>query len=129
MELQKIAKNNPRIDLDFDKMIYENIKDKNNFVITTWLGPWFDKLFGINFNFKIWVFIDEKIRAERLSKRDGFTLAKAKNHLKERDDQNRQRYLKLYNIDILDKSVFDFEIENKNLDLAIAQILKKIKRN
>ncbi|MFA5050002.1 MAG: cytidylate kinase family protein [Candidatus Micrarchaeia archaeon] len=129
MKFQELARKNPDIDLDFDKMLYGRIKNKNDFVITTWLGPWFDKLFDIKFDFKIWINLDEKTRAERLSKRDGFLIDDAKKHLKERDLQNQKRYIKLYNIDIFDKSSFDFEIENRDIADSIRQILNNIKRN
>ena len=56
---------------------------------------------------RIKVFAPLEVRAKRIAERDGMGLEEAMKHVKARDDDNRKRYMKLYNIDIYDDSGFD----------------------
>lgn len=115
MEFQRMAEQDPEIDKKFDRMVHEKIKNTENFVITTWLGPWFDELFGVKYDLKVWLSTPEEIKSKRLADRDGLSQKQASRHLKERDEENRERYLHLYHIDIFDTSGFDLFIDNGNL--------------
>jgi len=101
LEFQKKAEKDPDIDRKFDAVLKEEA-GKGNCVVTTWLGPWM-----VNPNFRVWVYAPDEIRAERLAKRDGITLKEAKAHIAARDAANRDRYLKLYGIDIYEHGSFD----------------------
>ena len=101
LEFQKKAAKDPDIDKKFDALLKEEA-GKGNCVVTTWLGAWM-----VNANVRVWVFAPDDTRAERLAKRDGTSLKEARAHIVARDAQNRERYLKLYNIDIYDHSAFD----------------------
>ena len=129
MEFQKMAETDPEIDRKFDQMIYSKIKNTENFVITTWLGAWYDKLFGVEYDLKVWLSTSEKIKSERLSNRDNFSIDEALKHLKERDEKNRKRYLSLYNIDIFNQSDFDLKIDNSKLtpEQSVKLILDYVK--
>ncbi len=100
MEFQKKATKDPKIDKKFDALLKE--KATGNCVVTTWLGPWIVKA-----DVRIKVFAPSHIRAQRIGKRDKMELKKALTHLKSRDENNRQRYLKLYKIDINSNDIFD----------------------
>lgn len=103
MEFQKKAEKDENIDKKFDAVLKEMVaKTNGNCVITTWLGPWM-----VDADFRIKVSAPLEIRAERVAKRDGMTVAQAKKHVKERDDNNQKRYKKVYGIDIYDESKFD----------------------
>lgn len=109
MEFQKRAEKDPKIDKKFDAALKEQAR-KGKCVVTTWLGPWM-----VNADIRIWIFAPFDIRAERIAKRDGITIKAAKRHIKERDEENRQRYLKVYGIDIYNHDMFDLCINNEKI--------------
>ena len=127
MEFQKKAEKDPDIDRKFDALLKEEAA-KGDCVVTTWLGPWM-----VDADLRILVYASEDERAKRLAGRDKMGLAEAKKHLIQRDDENRRRYKKLYNIDIFDQSVYDISINNGRMSaeragevaLAIAKSWKK----
>ena len=122
MEFQKKAENDPDIDKKFDAELREQAK--GNCVVTTWLGPWM-----VEADLRIWVFVPLDIRAQRVADRDGITLEEAKKHILARDESNRQRYLKLYNIDIYNQDIFDVCINNGKMtpEEAVKMVLVMIK--
>ncbi len=101
MEFQQRAAADPDIDRKFDAALKEQAA-AGDCVVTTWLGPWM-----LDADVRIKVKVADRIRAERIAKRDGMTTKEALAHLLARDDQNRKRYKKLYNIDIDDEKIFD----------------------
>ena len=126
MEFQKRAENDPDIDRRFDAALLEQAKN-GGCVITTWLGPWVVK----DTDLRIYVFAPQDVRALRVAKRDGLSVAQAKKHTKQRDEENRNRYLKVYGIDIYDTSDFDLCISSAKFskeqmqDIALAAIKLK----
>ena len=95
MEMQGIAEQDPNIDLEFDRAQVEAVRSHKDCVTSTWLGPW-----KVGADLKVWLYADERVRAERIAARDGMGLEEALRHIRERDDQNRRRYMRLYSIDI-----------------------------
>ena len=106
MEFQKRAEKDPNIDKKFDAALKDQART-GNCVITTWLGPWM-----VDADLKIYIFTPFAVRAERIAKRDGIKLTDAKKHIKERDEENHKRYLKVYGINIFDTSHFDLCISS-----------------
>jgi CMP/dCMP kinase len=125
MEFQEKAKRDPDIDRKFDAALKEQAAG-GNCVVTTWLGAW---MVDADVRIKIKVADDE--RAERIAKRDGMTVAKAMEHIRARDEQNRKRYMKLYGIDIDDEKVFNAILDggknspDKLLKMSLAAIKAK----
>jgi cytidylate kinase len=101
LEFQKKAQKDPDIDKKFDALLKEEA-GKGNCVVTTWLGPWMASP-----NVRVWVFAPDSVRAERLARRDGMTVKEARAHIAERDANNRERYMKLYGVDIYEHGDFD----------------------
>lgn len=101
MEFQKKAEKDPNIDKKFDEVLKKQAS-KGNCVVTTWLGPWM-----VDADLRITLFAQKEIRAQRIGKRDGMSEKDAIKHLNARDDNNRKRYKKIYNIDIDDQDRFD----------------------
>ena len=52
------------------------------------------------------------VRARRMAKRDGTSVTKARKIIKERDEEDRKKYLERYGIDILDTSIYNIVIKN-----------------
>lgn len=129
MEFQRRAEKDQNIDKKFDAELKEQAK-QGKCVVTTWLGPWM-----VNADVRVWVFAPINVRAKRIAKRDKMTLKHAKDHIYERDERNRQRYLKVYGINIYDHDNFDLCINNEkispaqSLSLVLSLLkLRKIKR-
>jgi len=104
MEFQEKAKTDPEIDRKFDEALRKD-SSSGNCVVTTWLGPWMVKA-----DYRVWVMVSEKIRAERVALRDGISVPAALLHIRRRDSENRERYLKLYGIDIYNIEGFDLAL-------------------
>ena len=127
MEFQKRAEKDPNIDLKFDELLKEEAA-KGDCVVTTWLGSWM-----VDADFKIYLYASEKIRAERITKRDGMTNEEALKHVKKRDDSNIMRYKKLYKIDITDTSKFDLVLDTDKLtkeqtkEVVLRELRKRFK--
>lgn len=125
MEYHKMAEKDQDIDRKFDAVLKDKAA-KGNCVVTTWLGPWM-----VDADVRIRVFAPEGVRAERIAGRDRMSPREALKHLKERDDNNRRRYKKLYKIDIDDDGIFDACLNSgiyspeKLLGIAMAIIEQK----
>ncbi len=105
MEFQKKAENDSDIDKKFDDVLKEQAK--GNCIVTTWLGPWM-----IDADIRIKIFASVETRAERIAKRDGMALEEAIAHVKQRDENNRKRYKKIYGIDIDSEENFDAKFDS-----------------
>lgn len=101
MEFQEKAEKDPDIDKKFDAALKEQAA-AGNCVISTWLGPWM-----VDADLRIKLVAPVEVRAKRIAERDGMSLDEAVRHVKERDERNRERYKKLYGIDIYDEDIFD----------------------
>jgi len=95
MEFQKEAEKNPEIDKEFDGYIRREAKKYKNVVVATWLA-----IYLINADLSIFLYAPLLERAKRVALRDNIKVEEALKHVTERDEENRQRYLALYNIDI-----------------------------
>lgn len=119
MEYQGYIEKNLAIDKEFDKMMVKEAR-KSDSVVSTWLGPWMIKEAAL----RVWLETSPKARAERISKRDEMSKAKALKHVNERDMHNRGRYMALYSVDIYNHSHFDLIINTENYSVdQIADIV------
>ena len=125
MEIQKKANKNFKIDKEFDRRLKEMAK-KQKVVLTTWLGPWIIK----GKIFRVWLEVDQKIRAQRIAKREKIKYALALAHIKRRDNDNILRYKKIYNIDITKHDKFNLVVDanNKNPMKIANMIVKEYKK-
>ncbi|MBU0528054.1 MAG: (d)CMP kinase [Candidatus Micrarchaeota archaeon] len=105
MEFQKKAENDSDIDKKFDEVLKEQAK--GDCIVTTWLGPWM-----IDADIRIKIFASVETRAKRIAKRDGMELEEAIAHVKQRDENNRKRYKKIYGIDIDSEENFDAKFDS-----------------
>ena len=123
MELQRRAEKDHNIDKKFDDLLKEQVAG-GNCVVTTWLGPWM-----VDADIKIKIYVPERIRAERIAKRDNMGLEEAADHVKERDQNNVKRYYDIYKIDITDESVFDVVLDGRKKPDKLLDISLKLIKN
>jgi cytidylate kinase len=84
--------------------------------LTGWAaGDWADV--------KVWYECPLKVRAVRVAKRDKIPFEKSFKMVKERDEEDREKYLNLYGIDSFDTSIYDIMINNEKLTKQQAKIV------
>lgn len=119
IKFQEIAAKNKELDLEFDKRQIAEMKRHKSFVTSTWLAPWF-----ADADLNVWLYLDEKERARRVAKRDGISEKAALRLVRKKDQQNRERYLKIYGINIDDVNRFHLCINTTHMRPAtIARII------
>ena len=119
-------------DPQYDQMIDDRLRqvglDENNVIIDAWLAAHF-----VPQAVKIFLTGDLSIRAKRIAKRrktESFADVKtAIKTTRTREKVNRQRWLKFYNFDYLDKNSYDLVVDTTNLneDKVFDQVYNFIK--
>src|SRR3989338_3435967 len=108
-KIQAIALQDDSVDLEVDRRQAQYALKNHSWVIGSRLALWLDdKRFvsrtGImkrpEIGLKVWLDASIEKRAERIAKREGGDASKALPFMQKRDKENRQRYLRLYGIDI-----------------------------
>ncbi|MFQ6107854.1 MAG: (d)CMP kinase [Thermoplasmata archaeon] len=74
--------------------------------------------------FKVWIDADSRVRAERLSGRDGIGVEEASRGIKRREDVERKRYSSIYGIDIDDLSGYNLVVDSTNM--TPSEVLERI---
>ena len=109
----------PEIDHEMDKRSLELAMQGNVVLdgrLTGWAaGDWADV--------KIWYECPLKVRAKRVARRDKISFEESFKNLKERDEDDREKYFKLYGIDSFDRSIYDIKINNEKLTKRQAKIV------
>ncbi len=106
-EFSRYAESNPDIDFYIDRVQKEMAEKEENAVIEGRLSGWM-----IKNAFKIWIYADADIRYERIAKREGIDLSKARIETKRREEIEKRRYKKFYSIDIEDISIYHLAINS-----------------
>lgn len=116
-------------DSKFDKAVDEKLlelADKGNVLLDSWTMPWLVKS-----GFKIWLLASMKKRAERVAKRDKFTVEEAMRMLKEKESKTMAIYKQLYGFNLgEDYKPFDLVFDTDNLDSEeVFQVLCNVIEN
>jgi len=127
-ELSKLAEKDKSIDMELDKKNIE-LREEDNFVIDGRLTAYF-----IHYaNLKVFLDCNDNVRAQRILK-DKRNEERSKNvselikKIKEREESERKRYMKLYKVDYYDDKLYDLMIDTSNLSISdvIEEILDKL---
>jgi CMP/dCMP kinase len=123
VELGELEKKDPSIDKMIDDRQKKLGKTEDDFVIDSWLSSLF-----IPNSFKIFLDADIEVRAKRIAKEREAekydTPEQAIKAIKQREKTNRERFLKFYNYDFMDKKNYDLVIDTAGKD--ILEIVEKI---
>ena len=106
-EFGQIAKCNEKIDHEIDEMQKKIADEKDDILIEGRLSG-----FLVDANLKVWLKAPLEIRAQRIAKRECKQVGKAMAETSEREECERERYLKYYGIDINNLSVYDIIIDS-----------------
>ena len=103
--------------LEFDKKVDEKLMKEakeGNVILDSWTMPWL-----LKDGFKIWLEANPNVRAKRTTQRDSLSFEKAFARVKEKDEQTKAIYKKLYGFDLgEDFSLFDFILDTNKLETA-----------
>lgn len=125
-DLQVRAETDTSIDLELDRRLINFIQSNESCLIATDLACCLDdpKVYtklgldrGADYDFKIWLEAPLEIRAKRMHHREGGDFETVKEYNHQRDLDNRERYLRLYGVDIFDHNNVDWLLETSNLTL------------
>lgn len=120
-EFGQIARCNEKIDREIDEMQKMIANEKDNIVIEGRLSG-----FILEADLKIWLKAPLEIRAQRIAKRECKSTEKAIEETSAREECERERYLKYYDIDIKDMSVYDLVIDSSKWSgQEISEIVEK----
>ncbi|MBT0160049.1 AAA family ATPase [Candidatus Bathyarchaeota archaeon A05DMB-2] len=101
-------------DLKFDKAVDDKLLEyarQGNVFLDSWTMPWLLKT-----GFKIWLTASVEKRAERIARRDRFTVKEALEVLKEKEARTKAIYKKLYGFTLgEDFEPFDLVLDTDNL--------------
>ena len=113
-ELGSIAEKDPSIDETIDSRILEIARKNEDMIFESRLSAYMLDRNNIS-AFKVYLDASPKIRVERIGKRDGESEEEAERNTLDRQASEAKRYMKYYNIDINDKSIYDLVISTDNL--------------
>lgn len=106
-EFGQIAKCNEKIDREIDDMQKKIALEKDNILIEGRLSG-----FLVDADLRVWLKAPLDIRAGRIAKRENKSQTLAMAETSQREECERERYLKYYDIDIKDLSVYDLIIDS-----------------
>ncbi len=87
--------------------------EKQDCVVTTWLGPWLIK----NADVRVWLYADVDSRIDRKARELKVSMEEARNYVLEKDKVNKDHFKKIYDIDIDDRSHFDMLLNTGRLSI------------
>ena len=133
IQFQDFVSKNPEIDYEIDKRSAELLKE-GGYIVEGRLSAHMAVKHHVKGVLKVYLNAPLEVRAQRLSKREGISFEEALNEIKIREQKERDRYLKIYNIDVNDLSIYDVVLNTEFLlpeDIAdiIIQIWKRWKFN
>ncbi|MDP2846361.1 MAG: AAA family ATPase [Candidatus Methanoperedens sp.] len=106
-EFGLLAQRDEKIDRKLDEEQKKIAKEKDNIILEGRLSG-----FLVDADLKVWLKAPLAVRAERISHRENKSVEKAMVEASEREECEWERYLKYYNIDIRDLSVYDLVIDS-----------------
>lgn len=126
-ELGAMAENDPSIDREIDSVILQVARDNDEIILESRLSAYLTKRKGID-AFRIYIYASPEVRMRRISAREGEEFEQACINTAKREESEAKRYMKHYNIDINDLSVYDLIINTDNLtpDEVVQKILGAI---
>jgi len=112
-EFNEYALTHPEIDKKIDGITLELAK-KGNIIIEGILSSWITRELN---PFRILLTAPLEVRIQRIAKRDNITFDEAMEITTAREKAERTRFKRLYDIDILEKNIYDISINTYSFDI------------
>lgn len=122
---REYTKNSDYWDKKLDEWQKEEVKKTGNCVLVSMLGAYHVSQADL----KIWLYAKDKIRAQRIARRDDIPRKEALAYLRERDEFFREKTKRIYAIDFWAPKFYDLRIDTSDLtpEEIVAKIIKKVK--
>jgi len=114
-EFSKVAEKKEEIDRYIDDHTLKVAKSGNDIVIDAQLGGWVLKDIA---DLLIYVMAPFNTRIQRIAQRENRSIELIKTETLTRENSEKQRYQKLYNIDITDLSIYDVIISSNKFNAS-----------
>jgi len=114
-EFSRIAEKREEIDRFIDDRTLEIAQAKDNIVIDAQLGGWVLKEIA---DLLIYITAPLDVRIQRIAQRENKSLDTIRTETLTREKSEKERYQKLYNIDISDLSIYDVIISSNKFDAS-----------
>lgn len=112
-EMSEIAKRDPSIDEEIDALTKREV-EMGSVVVEGQLVAW---MAGEGADMKICLFAPDELRFKRIAERDRLDIERAREQTRIREAAQRERYLRLYGIDVGDLSPYDLIVDTSLLPL------------
>lgn len=112
-EFSALAERDANIDKQLDQRMAKEAK-RGPLVMEGRLTAWVCREFHIS-AFKVRLDAGERVRAERIAKREGITAEQAMRDNRKRETSERTRYLRYYGADMGDKSLYDLLLDTETI--------------
>ena len=106
-EFGRYAEANPEIDNLIDRTQREEALKHENAVVEGRLSGWM-----VPAELKVWIYCDREIRIQRIAKREKKSVEDVRRITIEREEIEKRRYMKIYGIDIEDRSLYHLMINS-----------------
>ncbi len=106
-EFGRYAEANPEIDNLIDRTQREEALKHENAVVEGRLSGWM-----VPAELKVWIYCDREIRIQRIAKREKKSVEDVRKITIEREEIEKRRYMKIYGIDIEDRSLYHLMINS-----------------
>jgi cytidylate kinase len=119
-DFSRFAESNPEIDILVDKIQREMAERERDAIVEGRLSGWMIK----DADLRVYLFADPEVRYSRISKREGKDVSIVRGETKLREEIEKRRYQKFYNIDIDDWRIYDLVINSNRISAEkIAEII------
>ncbi len=130
VEFSKYAEEHPDIDRKIDEEIVRRARESESLVIDSRLAGWMLYLNHVP-AFKVYIDAPERIRAERIQKRDGGDIESVHRDMVIRQSSEISRYKELYGIDYTDTEIYDLVVDSSYLspESIVEKIMEQLGDN
>jgi cytidylate kinase len=104
VEFNERAEEDPQIDRDLDRRLYELARDRDALVLESRLAGW---LAGDAADLRLWLTAPFAVRTRRIADREDKPVERASEETRRREDSEARRYSEYYDIDIGDLGIYD----------------------
>lgn len=122
VEFGRYAERHPVIDRKLDAAMVLRAK-RGDLILQGRLAGWMAVLNDLP-SIKIWIGASQRVRAQRVAKRQGVSCRAALAEIRKRDRDNLIRYKRTYGLDLNDLSIYDISVQTD--DLTVKQVVSSL---
>lgn len=113
-EFGELAAEDESIDTDLDARLTEIAAERDDVVLESRLAGW---MAGEHATLRLWLDAPRHVRVARIADREDWSEDEARERVRDREQNERERYLTYYDIDVTDRSIYDLVVNTARWDL------------